>query len=438
MYSKQTAFVIVGALLIGLAGWWMFGSEPGLAQPPLGEARSNRVISGGSSLRLSGQRAKENLQELMRLRPDGVMRFEDVERWVKALSDDELALIADGLDFDDADGYEGWVRSAIFAEWGRRDPGAAQALLQEHPLGQERNFAIEQAWFAVYRGWAETDLEAAYEALLAMGNTSSWPGAAAWKKAREMMFRQFTHRHGVDAWERVQAVGLSDEDALRGYFLGQPPKNLQAALDLWRTQHWVPTKKSEGDTGSLGSRFVVHFSKVDQIAQAGALTMAQHDLGAALAWLEEGPGQYRNHRQVLNVLRLWAKNSPDEAQALLPDYLSQNVDWGVALAQGILAQDASRASTVLSLVPNAAHGEVLLHGVGTGGQPDEESYFPEPHRRNHLPHYVEQYRSLRNGIALADLSEELAQDLKVTLNHEFRERVSEAQEAIERSSPEEP
>ena len=93
--------------------------------------------------------------------------FAAIEAAARKLSDEELHALIEEVWPLGVEGYAGWVRCALFAEWGRRDPEGALAYLADPPLLPEpmRNWSWSneerQHLFSVFRGWGEIDPEAA-------------------------------------------------------------------------------------------------------------------------------------------------------------------------------------------------------------------------------------------------------------------------------------
>ena len=124
-----------------------------------------------------------------------------------------------------------WVRCALFAEWGRRNPAAAIAYLRDPGTANNREgWSTRQAWFSLFRGWAEVDPDAAAATLATVpffdpeidpfaNSVEAVMVGRIWQnRAYEAVFHEWARRDGAAAWDHLPSEDEFRFSALRGMF----------------------------------------------------------------------------------------------------------------------------------------------------------------------------------------------------------------------------
>lgn len=144
----------------------------------------------------------QQLQELRTLRGDTNMSFAAVSGLAGRLERDALPTLAREIGTGRTDGMSGWVRAAVFAEWGKRDFMAAMhQLWKSAHLDSGHN----QALYAVFRGSRPSEpAEALLHLQRMFKDHSSAVGAftRGWaKRALREVFSEMTTTQPEKTWQ---------------------------------------------------------------------------------------------------------------------------------------------------------------------------------------------------------------------------------------------
>ncbi|NNC89231.1 MAG: hypothetical protein HKN82_12295 [Akkermansiaceae bacterium] len=102
--------------------------------------------------------AMKRLRALLDAPLDGAPSFDQVDALARRLTDADLQALLREVGLGEHLGLIGWVRSGAGAEWARRDPEAVMAWLEAmQDEIHSKDYPLQQAWCALFRGWSETD-----------------------------------------------------------------------------------------------------------------------------------------------------------------------------------------------------------------------------------------------------------------------------------------
>lgn len=124
MSPRQSKLIAAGALILG--GFLSFRAmQPSPASPDSAAAGSHSALpgkSGGDGL--DPAHSVSRLRSLREIRASDAPDFETVESWTRSISKKVLLELIEENWSDPYEGLTGWLRCALFAEWGRRDSGS--------------------------------------------------------------------------------------------------------------------------------------------------------------------------------------------------------------------------------------------------------------------------------------------------------------------------
>lgn len=366
------------------------------------------------------QRTVESLRGLLQKGSSRQPSFLALETEVRVLGDEELFALIEELRPLGVNGYHGWLRCALFAEWGRRDPeGALAYLLEPPPLEkplqfQNRGWEERQAFYSVFRGWAEVDPDAALARMKSGVNKSSLWHEYAYRE----IFRGLAARDGVEAWNRVPVEGERG-GALQGYFRGfdSPIERLAAV------KQWYPERISPGGLGyRIGPETFESMQGVSRNIHASslfycdaALALAELDLESAVRWVKAGKPSSDAERFVRPLLLKWAEAHPQQALA----ELKRGHYDTATLVEGILRGDPTHAA-LLSHVEDEQERRVVLERVIELANGERvEHFFPSPDRPPHRQQDAERFRLLNNVVDESALDQEVTDRFRSELRREF-------------------
>lgn len=367
-------------------------------------------------------------------------RFETVERWAAALSDGELRELVDEAGMEGHAGLAGWLRCALYAEWGRRDPRAAAASLQGRGKPASNwDHARSQAWFSLYRGWAEVDPEAA---LASLDAATELPESAfglndtARSKARTAIYRELARRHPGDLWELAtrSPEGPHDPVVMRGLLKG-PRASIEALVGRWTDTVWREPFNLEGLKAyhnMLNSNFsgFVHQPPAEQIARETALALAERDFDAGLSWIRESDlgleADTRN--RVFGFHDDWARRHPREALERIA--ANRDPERNKVLAYGVLAGDPSLGPELVAHFDQARdRWDVIFTAMSSGSNHHVDDFYPAPGQANALRDFEANYHAILATMEAAELPADREADLLKRVHEEFCRTVPAAAEA---------
>lgn len=400
------------------------------------EAKSDRdPKAAGSSIP-----ATKQIRTILAAALSDAPKFEELEDLTRSLTDAELQELIAEIGFFGEQGLTGWVRSALFAEWGRRDPIAALNSLRSRSVPKGTQNSTEQALFAIYRGWAENDPAAAVARLkkgtlpgeidgqLTRVLSGQWTGYAYTE-----VFKQFAAQDESAAWEALPPRPA----ALRGFFGGmRNERQLRSYVDRW-IGNWNSEegiKAHEKYAAQLRSPLsgAIMVPTDETIARSAALSLARFDLKAAEEWLREaGPGDEQSRIQRRSeLLSDWAAANPEQAQELI----GMEGYHQPTIARGIIQGDPSRAVELMEAMDD--HGErarSLLTAVSSLGNTHVRDFFPIPGERNRLPNFEERYQQMLDAVEAGRFKEGQEQVLLRAVHRSFQHNVAAASKALNES-----
>ncbi len=368
--------------------------------------------------------------------------FDTVDRWATGLTDCELRKLIEETGMEEDKDLAGWLRCALFAEWGRRDPEAARQYLRGFDLERERH-AFAQSWFSVFRGWASKDPDAALAALREFEADPPLHDGVRAKIDRDdavircstrAIFTALALKDPEHAWQLAQG-SLKESGAMEGIARGAAGSEaLQLMLVEWVRQICkkpVPQPVTEEVSGdSVVSLSGSALREEDLLTWAVALAIGANDIDRGAAWISSlGDVDSSEGLSLMNYHMDWARNHPEEALALLE--LDSNRKYHRTLACGLLKADPSFGPQVMALMPDDHDRCDLANEFTiTLGSYYDSDFFPAPGQRNPLHDFEAAYHQVLETIAAAKLPADQQARLLEKVNHDFSYRVPAAAEAL--------
>lgn len=369
--------------------------------------------------------SEKALAQLRRLLSEGStvdLRFGQVDALPRDLEDEGLRQLIAEVRPLGVYGYAGWVRCALFAEWGRRDIQSVLAYLENPPpLDVPYRFPYHgweerQARYSAFRGWSE---DSPYVAIGAL-RTSDHPGAHwKWFAYREAA-RALAAQDGLRGWNLLPR-GSERGGALLGLFEGLS----DFATRLEAVNRWMPEFSAAGGRGFDlgGERFFTgtpqgEIRRAEFLTQVGAV-LAEADFEGAMTWMTERAAEQDSARALLvdpMVVR-YASLHPARAQRAL----KENSGETEALIRGILRGRPRLAPDLLTSVVPARRLVVLKEVVAVSNGSARRHYFPSPHRANVRLQDGEIYHAMMKAVDAGDLDPVATSSLQQELRRWFRD-----------------
>ena len=442
--NRNIAIVLVllaGALAVAIG---LRGSGGGSGEGPGAEAaaKSDPRARVRREVSITPAEAAKRLRALPSTALGDAPPFDLVDAWTEKLTREDLMSMIEADRFDSYTGLDGWLRCALFAEFGRRDPNAAIAFLRNYPQTDEtQGYAIQQSWYSLLRGMAERDPHGALAAL--EKHEEYGIRLVAVRHATRAIYRELARADPDTAWRMVGGGerGLLDPVAVSGFFEGLlDADEAQRFISNWSGRHWESEEAAARydeharATSASGIRSgAVALLPIETIASDAGPAWARHDVEAAIAWLDNhGPGtdQAREWRAI-RMLEDYAVQNPEEAMRYLAEDV-ENPRHMTQLAIGLIASDSSLGPEALGHVPDrAARISALLVAVSQGGSHHVNDFFPAPGRHNPLRDFEQRYHDLLALIDSGDFGDHQSQSMRRRLHQTFRHQVAAAREAHE-------
>lgn len=406
-----------------------------------GDETGNSPSKSTRSTPLPSARASEALHHLLRKEPEPGDRFEEFEQLASSLNDAALLALIEQVGVEGDDGYRAWTRSALFAEWARRDLEAALAYLVEH---RSRNRAGQPVLYALFAGTRPTEPEAALKYLRSLhndprfrlekgGTRSVATFNADWvKTAYRRIFTELSATNPEQAWsylpgrEReenedpyLRSTSESSYNAMvAGFFAGLP--------DAETTRAYVERFGPAGGPGTESTAIRI-----------GAAWM-EHDFNSALQWsppMRNEPGVAELIGGVRgNVVWYWARRNPETALAALR--ANSLPDWNNDIANQVLRHNAHLAPELAEFLSTRTSGDerplarIALHNaIGVNSRLNDRELFPEAGRFNRPPDYRARYESLQAALQHTVFSPEDRAHLQGMLDQAFARHLAPDDEA---------
>jgi hypothetical protein len=412
--------------------------------------------------------AANKLRTFLPKQPNSKRKFDKFVRLARGLDDGGLTALVREVGLCDSSGYRPWIRSAIYAEWARRDLDAAFNYLVGNLRPGWKTSPVNGALYAVFVGSRPKDPEAALGHL------------------RELLdgerFKKGPRRHAGSDWARhayrrvfAELAAKNPEQAWRQ--LPGRSQDGETNLDHWKVMYANPGYEDmvEGFFSDLKEQetflaFAGRWGNAptpETIAIRIAKSWFRFDPPAALKWalrFDNPPGvaarliygvsgnallawAYENPKAALKALRddsilAWAGIDRKVALSVNPNFVViQSTatkqaareayhaelfrEWYHSLPTTIIkAQPALAAQIVEHLRHNPIEGAKTpryfypLHNcVRDVFQLEKNARFPEPGRANRPPDYTGRYKTLVGTIRAASFSEKdealLLRNLKI-------------------------
>ena len=173
--------------------------------PVSGQVRAKKNVANTNAV--------ETLRALLTKQPDSVLRFDDVVRHARALNDADVKVLAETVGLQRNDGYRPWIRSAVYAEWGRRDFAAAFTFFKR----QRNQKSRQQVLYALFLGSRPKDPQAAhaylgsllsgdrYQLQCALHPTNQWV-----QHAYRRIFAEWAAKDPEWAWTLLPGRAMKD------------------------------------------------------------------------------------------------------------------------------------------------------------------------------------------------------------------------------------
>lgn len=368
MSVKSFSLSVVAILLLLGALAFVFHGPKGDNAPEAEtqESTATKVVSKPTS----GDRAepkpksqrsrikKEEVLALLKTPEKDLPPFARFEELARGLSTEQIEEILDEVGILDPSQIAGWVRAALFAEWGVRDPKAAIAyfdrLLAYSKTEEFRKknkdwslTSLDGAILAIHRGWGTVDPPAALASMkdavtfrggmsvalfedLQGGKAVGEEGLNAvwnWKNlGRKEVFRSWANQdlEGAIAGLPEQSVSNDRGDAWQGILQSATSiEQLLELVDRWEADHtnWAKNKDNRFEW----------INGHDEVIHHIAYQMTEFDIHAAREWLLKKKGARSASSIIEELARHYARRHPEEALKLLDDerYDAQSIIGGI-------------------------------------------------------------------------------------------------------------
>lgn len=374
--------------------------------------------------------------------------FSSIEDRTKHLT---IAQIEDLLDKHTShEGLTGWLRSALWAELGRRNHRPTiDALLTrlQNEESNRANFPDDQAIFAFLRGRTETLTEFDDNLDSVLEDFNNFAGARKsgyWRSpAVTRLFSQLTRIDPEAAWDLAHKNSLSENlhdnmpglvdnslvSSLTGFFQGLPSEELASSyLKKWQSALETPEAKKAYDTyqQQLNSRLsgFIAIPPEESIVTQAVASLARFNPEIAVAWLKEHepnpekPDYNRTH----GMWRQLATNYPEQALEIFSreEYLDPrraNIGWMIQYNHSLLPD-------VIAETDKSSHQVQIIQSVlMSSGSNHVKDFFPTPDGPNRLPNFQQRRDYILEAIELGTYHEKQKESLIRSLNREFQHKL---------------
>lgn len=409
---KKTG-VLVATLLVGIAVVVLFAVDRmagGVAEEDgaIGTKKSELSTKAPRQLRgeggpqgvLSSVEAAARLRKLLQMQSIAEHYFDDIEELAKRLSDDELRALIEEVGLRSVMPLAPWIRCALFAEWGRRDPHAAMAYLSDPTTeNAAEGWSARQAWFSIFRGWSEGEPDAAL-AILNEGKFARGEGAVGtgipgmmqdpyWRRfAHVTVFRELARRDGLAAWDHLPEKRLMRLASLEGLFQGvQNPADRLALINKW-VPEWIEAQNSSDLEGRQSRQELL-------VGLMAGVALADLDMQLAKDWLGGLEGSPVGSVVPLQmILRIWARQQPERALEYIPTATQDELP---SLLNGVLqSRPELVGDAILRIEDSDVRHETLLGAIPQIAYMSR--FFPSPGRGTRMQSTVLIRESLTNVI----------------------------------------
>ena len=387
--------------------------------------------------RLTPEGALSKISEIRALTPDSATSFASLQSLVGKLSDHDLQSLLREIGLGKTRGYDAWLRSALFAEWARRDLQAVVDYIRSpNKGGSTYDSSLQQAFFAIFRGSRPHDPEDALEHLHTLfaehelgrcGSGSNWI-----EHIHLNLFQELSQIDPKKAWALLPQPSSPDQKrthksvrlhraSLEGLFSGLANKDLIAQF----ADRWVETYfDSEAERPQIRvntSSFYDPIPYGNEDAATITSIWMNSDPAVALDWLyskastEPSLASNRTYRAFSD----WAYRNPQQAltalqSKLYPEY-SSTIATNLLRANPHLLPDLASIQNPTFGLHDAIVGSVTLNAMHEGA-----AQYPDPKKENRPPDYRARYDSYHAVILSPDNFEErIQQQLIDSLDRNF-------------------
>ena len=439
MNSRWLHLVATATLVLGALGGYRAWKS---------EQKNDQLIATTESIS-AGQRrdrgdiptAIDKLRSIRDMDVSKAPRFETLEIWAEDLTDNDLLQLLRESQSDTHAGLTGWLRCALYAEWGRRDPH--QALEDFLHVTKPEGTAAAQALFSIFRGWAKVDPDAALEkASEIMSPFSEYSVPNVLQTLSEAIYFEQAVRDPDHILKRLSSNQdrLLGSSEMAGVFKGLRNKSdLDFALQKWTKHVWnLPSTKL-----AIATDWVVPTEPASyrhtiamNVALDAALALAAHDFDAAASWLKKNPlgSDVTCAERIERFNILWAHSNPKEALARLRS--DPQSEFAQKYAIAVLCRDPSQGPKVMPYLDTPERRfEAISIAASDLNTYTNRDFFPVPGQMNRLLDYEGSYRSLLETIDAARLPDDQRIKLLKTVHQTFISEVPAAAEAAMDDSP---
>ena len=445
--NSKFAFLFAGALVVGGIFVMLKARDSGEGDEVLGSQREERVSGSGKERRVlaPGEKALRFLQSVPDWDVNAATSFAEIQARTGDLSIEQIeALLAEHSSHE---GLSGWLRSALWAELGRRNDRSAFDRLLENATQAQRGegvFARDQAIFAYLRGRVDqlTGFDESLDSIVDDFNKLSlqassllWQtGAAAGLASR---LARLDHEA---AWEFLQSNELSESasaadfamipgaetSASVGFFRGLSSEDLVGSyFEKWESTLDLPEvrKSYEAYRRAMNSGFsgVVPIPDEEVIFSAALASMARFNPEEALGLLAEHELDPDNpdYNRIHGMWRALAETYPERALEIFSEekYLDPrraNIGW-------LLSQDYSAVPDAITETAQPSHQtQILQNVISSAGSNHVNDFFPTPEGPNRLPNFQQRHDFLEEAINRGTFGEKQKESLVESLKSEFK------------------
>ena len=378
--------------------------------------------------------------------------FAELEFRAKHLTDEQLYLFLEEL--DPTANFASWLRSALWAELGRRnDPGALELLIRQ---ADDKEFSIdarEQAAFAYFRGRLESlgTFEDIRDQLIPHLNIfKDHKGTHGWRsRTTKALFKKLASLDPEAAWEIVKQTSSPEhsdtpkslrftfgdnQSPLIGFFQGLESHDL---VQTYLTE-WQPTVESAGylqaykkyrePSPNISRSFRIHKlpPSEETLISNTLASLARFDPKGALDWLlfHELDPQNPDYQRQTKMWQTHAQDFPSEAMQLLSNPAFSKHHFEIAATLG--KHNLSLAPDLISALGqySETQGRVLNRVISHAASNNTIDKFPEPDRHNRIFNFQERHDQMLEAIELSNLPPEKKEGFRQVVAKEFHGKLN--------------
>lgn len=445
--NSKMAVLFAGALVAGGVFVAMNSKDPGGKEEVSLSERSGGA-AGSRTERLAldlSEKALRFLQSVPDFDLNNPPTFAEIQARTKDLTIEQIEELL--AEHPSHEGLTGWLRSALWAELGRRNDRASFERLLKTPEGLKRgesSFARDQAVFAFLRGRVEqmTGFDENRDTIIEDINKLSSRGSGPhWQTgAVAGLFSKLVRLDHKAAWDLIQSNDLSEtllaegvdlfaskqNSAVVGFFRALPSEALVTSyFEEWGNILELPTvtKSYEDYKKQISSSFSgwVSIPPEEVIISNALASLARFNPEAALSWLadHEADPEKPDYNRIHGMWRQLATNYPEQALEIFAeekysDPRRANIGW-------LLSQDFSAVTDAITETPKASHQTQILHSViSSAGSNHVNDFFPTPEGPNRLPNFQQRHDFLLEAINRGTYHEKQKESLLGSLEREFK------------------